>query len=52
MKAQNFQDPSAQMKRAMFQALAIGAVAVVSDIPSESQDGAIRPPGQAGPDGA
>ena len=29
MKAQNFQDPSAQMKRAMFQALAIGAVAVV-----------------------
>ena len=29
MKAQNFQDPSAQMKRAMFQALVIGAVAVV-----------------------
>ena len=29
MKAQNFQDPSAQMKRAMFQSLAIGAVAVV-----------------------
>ena len=29
MKAQSFQDPSAQMKRAMFQSLAIGAVAVV-----------------------
>ena len=29
MKAQNFQDPAAQMKRALFLALAIGAVAVV-----------------------
>ena len=29
MKSPNFQDPSAQMKRATFQALAIGAVAVV-----------------------
>ena len=29
MKAETFQDPSAQMKRALFQALLIGAVAVV-----------------------
>ena len=29
MKAATFQDPSAQMKRALFQSLVIGAVAVV-----------------------